>query len=117
MQNSAYHRQSSGSDPLSPIKQKVQRELFTDTYPGPKSSTPLRESNYGGKSKKSGKKSKKNRKGSKRRPSEVVAKNQTENSSEEESEEYEVFIAVSEKRTAELIGKQGSHLKRYARVW
>merc|ERR1712071_687479 len=32
---------------------------------------------------------------------------------EHEQAEFEVFIAVEEKRTAELIGKQGTHIKRY----
>jgi len=124
--NNRRHRQSSGSDPLSPTKPGVSRELnftaiSTGQFPGPKhQSTPLRENNgrvaeSNGKSnsnRKNGRKSKKNKRAN-RRPSEVVAKNQDQNSSEEETEEYEVFIAVPEKRTAELIGKQGSHLKKY----
>ena len=117
---SLYHRQSSGSDPLSPNKPGVSRELnFTAINPPKHQSTPLRENTNGknNSNRKNGRKSKKNKRTANRRPSEVVAKNQAENSSEEETEEYEVFIAVPEKRTAELIGKQGSHLKKYAGGW
>ena len=118
-QNLRYHRQSSGSDPLSPTKSAVNRELFATA---PKhQSTPLRESNgvnnNNKKSRGNKSKSRKSRKNAKRRPSEAVAKTQTENSSEEEEcEEFEIYMAVHDKRTAELIGKQGSHLKRYAQV-
>lgn len=114
--NTRHHRQSSGSDPLSPTKPGVSRELnFTAINPPKHQSTPLRENTNGknNSNRKNGRKSKKNKRTANRRPSEVVAKNQAENSSEEETEEYEVFIAVPEKRTAELIGKQGSHLKKY----